>query len=439
MTVTPDVLVARPGGRPAGAHRVPGDKSISHRALMLGALAEGETRISGLLEGADCLATAGAMKALGAIVERTASGEWRIAGRGAAALAAPAQPIDCGNSGTAARLLMGVLAARPGTATLTGDESLSRRPMRRVAEPLARMGARIELGGNGTLPARVTGNARLAALDVRLEVASAQVKSALLLAGAAAGAPVRISSPATTRDHTERMLRTFGAEVHAEGDAVRLARGARLVATTIEVPGDLSSAAFLLGAAALVPGARLTVTRVGLNPTRTGFLALLERLGARVEVAIRDTPGGEPVGDVTVEGRELRGIDIPAELVPLAIDELPLVMVLAAAAAGRTRLRGAGELRVKESDRIAGVAAGLVALGIQVESHADGLDVLGGRLAQGTVDSRGDHRLAMAFAVAAVRADGPIRVLGSRFIDTSFPGFLASASAAGLLVGGAAA
>lgn len=434
----PVALLARPGGRPAGEHGVPGDKSISHRALLLGALAEGDTGISGLLEGEDCLATARAVEALGVTVERQAAGEWRVRSPGHRAWRTPARDLDCGNAGTAARLLMGALAAGPGRVRITGDASLSRRPMRRVTEPLTRMGVRIDLSPGGGLPATVHGTAGLSDLQVALPVASAQVKSALLLAGVVSGRAVELSTPVATRDHSERLLRAFGVRVSGLGARVRLAAGARPVATQVRVPGDLSSAAFLLAAAAAVPGARLTVTGVGLNPTRTGVLDLLQRFGAEVWSVVDDVWAGEPVGRVTVEGRALRGFRIPEALVAPSIDELPLILALAGLAEGVTELRGAAELRVKESDRLANMARGLTALGVRVKAHPDGLRVQGGGLSGGTVDAAGDHRVAMAFAVAAVAARGPIRIEGSALIGTSFPGFLPQARAAGLDLAAAA-
>jgi 3-phosphoshikimate 1-carboxyvinyltransferase len=432
----PDTWLARPGGTPRGVHRVPGDKSISHRALLIGALTAGTTRIEGLLEGEDPLATARAVNAIGARATRHADGAWTVESAGASALRAPDAPIDCGNSGTTARLLCGVLAALPGTSTLVGDASLSRRPMRRVAAPLARMGATLTLSASDTLPVRITG-ARLQGFEGDAPIASAQVASALLFAGVASGQGVSLRSSGLSRDHTERLLRAGGARVTHSGDQVHLAPGAQLAALTVRVPGDLSSAAFLLAAAALVPGAALTVEGVGLNPTRTGCLELLARFGAEVETEILDAPGGEPVGRVTVTGRGLRGLDIAPHEVPWAIDELPLLLVMAAAAEGVTTLRGAAELRVKESDRLATVAAGLRALGIAVEERPDGLRITGGRLQGGTVDAAGDHRIAMAFAVAATVATGPVRITGTRQVETSFPGFLAAVQAAGLTVAAA--
>lgn len=422
-----------PGAPLRGALRVPGDKSISHRALLIGALAEGETRVTGFLDGADCLATAACLRELGVEIAAL-DGELRIAGVGLNGLREARSPLDCGNAGTAMRLLAGVLAGQPFASELTGDASLSRRPMQRIIEPLARMGADIE-SESGHPPLRISGRRPLAGIDYSLPVASAQVASAILLAGLYADAPVQVREPAVCRDHTERMLAAFGAAIsRPEPRCLRLEPGPALRSGAVRVPADLSSAAFFLCAAAAMPGAELVLNDVGVNPSRTGVLDILAGMGARLRLENRRDWSGEPVADIHVTGTELAGFDIPPELVPLAIDEFPALLATAALARGTTRLRGAAELRVKESDRIAGVARGLRALGIAVDETADGMTVTGGRLQGGVVDSHGDHRLAMAFAVVAQAAAGPVTIRHCRNVDTSFPGFVEQARAVGLAI-----
>ena len=440
--------VVRPSGPLRGEIRVPGDKSISHRAVMLGAIADGDTRIGGLLEGEDVLATVAAFRAMGVEIEGPDDGEAIVHGVGREGLCAPAAAVDLGNAGTAMRLLAGLLAGQRFGCTLTGDASLERRPMRRITEPLSRMGARIETARRGTPPLAIRPCGRLAAIDYASPVASAQVKSCLLLAGLYADGRTCVTEPAPTRDHTERMLAAFGAAPTREGvlgreDAlahegiparggqrVCIEGGARLAATAIDVPGDVSSAAFFLAAAAGRPGSDLMIRNVGVNPTRTGILAILRQMGADVSQSNRRTAGGEPVADLRVRGRKLRGIDVDPALVPLAIDEFPAVFAAAATARGATRVTGAGELRVKESDRIAASAGALGALGVSVQVADDGMAIDGGGLSGGEVDSAGDHRIAMAFAVAS--AEGPVRIRGCRNVATSFPGFPALANSVGL-------
>ncbi len=440
--------IARPQATPGGRIRVPGDKSISHRAVMLGALADEVTEVRNFLAGADCLATAEAMRALGVRIESrdldqppAAQGgpQMIIHGVGLNGLRAAAGEIDLGNSGTSMRLLCGILAGQPFATRLRGDSSLNRRPMRRVTEPLGRMGARFDTTAQGTAPMTVHGARPLTALDYRLPVASAQVKSAVLLAGLFADGCTRVTEPAPTRDHTERMLEGFRYPLVREGDHVELCGGGHLHGCRIEVPGDISSAAFFFVAAAIVPEASITVENVGVNPTRTGVLTALERMGARVERLNEREVAGEPVADVRVTGAALRGIEIGGDLVPLCIDEIPVLCVAAACASGDTLVSGAAELRVKESDRVATTAAGLQALGIRAEGRADGIRVSGGRFAGGTVDSHGDHRIAMAFAVAAQVASGPVTIRDTANVATSFPGFLDTAAAAGLCVESSAA
>jgi 3-phosphoshikimate 1-carboxyvinyltransferase len=423
------------GGAIAGALAVPGDKSISHRALMLGAIAEGETRISGFLNGADCLATARALAALGVRIGWPGATEVRVHGVGARGLTPAAGTLDMGNAGTAMRLMMGLLAAQPFASTLIGDASLMRRPMERVAAPLRAMGALIRTH-EGRPPVEIEAARALRAIQYQLPVASAQVKSALLLAALSAQGRTCLTEPAPSRDHTERMLRAFGVQVLQEGAALTLEGGQVLRGTHIEVPGDFSSAAFFVVAGCLAAERPLVLTNVGINPTRTGLLEILQQMGA--DIRIRPRPAGhegEPVADLEVRRSALRGITVPPSLVPLAIDEFPIFFIAAACARGESVVRGAAELRVKESDRLAAMAAGLTVLGIENQLLSDGLwlrgaDALGG----GVLDSCGDHRIAMAFAIAALRARAPIEILDVANVATSFPGFVELARAAGLQI-----
>jgi 3-phosphoshikimate 1-carboxyvinyltransferase len=425
----------QPGGRIAGKLTVPGDKSISHRALMLGAIAEGDTRISGFLAGADCLSTARALGALGVRMEHSRETEVLVHGVGAGGLTAPATALDMGNAGTAMRLFTGLLAPQKFNSTLIGDASLMRRPMQRVVVPLAMMGAQIRTH-DGRPPVQIHGTPHLRAIHYSLPVASAQVKSAVLLAGLAAAGRTRVTEPAPSRDHTERMLAAFGVELEREGRGIALDGGQRLRGTAIAVPADFSSAAFFIVAACLAASPSLTLTNVGVNPTRTGLLDLLRRMGADIRVhprASRDSPGAEPVADLEIRASQLHGITVAEAEVPLAIDEFPAFFVAAACASGETLVRGALELRVKESDRLAAMAAGLTTLGVENQLLPDGLWIRGAEaLVGGTIDSRGDHRIAMAFAVAALRASAPIEILDIANVATSFPGFVETARAAGL-------
>ncbi len=426
-----------PGGTVAGTLTVPGDKSISHRALMLGALAQGRTRISGFLAGEDCLATARALEALGVRIERPAETEVCVHGAGAGGLAAARAALDMGNAGTAMRLMMGLLAPQAFDSTLIGDESLMRRPMERVAQPLRAMGARIDTR-DGRPPVVIHGTPHLKGIEYTLPVASAQVKSALLLAGLTASGRTRITEPAPSRDHTERMLRAFGVHLEQEDGVIALQGGQSLRATALEVPADVSSAAFFLVAGALAAERPLRLTNIGVNPTRTGLLGLLQLMGADIRVLARGGSGSggksdEPVADIEVRRSALGGITVPAQLVPLAIDELPVFFIAAACARGETLVRGAEELRVKESDRLAAMAAGLGALGVEHQLLPDGLRIRGApSLAGGAIDSHGDHRIAMAFAVAALRARTPIEIADVANVATSFPGFEECARQAGL-------
>ena len=424
-----------PGGSLRGEVRVPGDKSISHRAIMLGALADGETEVTGFLTGADSLATLAAFRAMGVQIDGPDAGHVRIRGVGLHGLQAPAAPLDVGNAGTAMRLLCGLLAGQRFASTLVGDASLSRRPMRRVTDPLARMGAHIETTAAGTAPLVIRPVPRLAAIDYAMPVASAQVKSCLLLAGLYADGETCVTEPAVTRDHTERMLATFGCQVRRDGPRVCVRGGSRLTAAPVAVPADISSAAFFLVGASIAEGADLWLRAVGLNPTRIGVLTILTAMGARLTIANPRDDGAEPVADIRVQSAPLRGIEIPGDQVPLAIDEFPALFIAAACAEGETLLTGAEELRVKESDRIAVMAAGLGALGVATEVLPDGIRIQGRGgwpLGGGSIDSHGDHRIAMAFAMAALRAEAPVLVQDCENVNTSFPGFAALAAGAGL-------
>ena len=421
--------VVRPSGPLQGEIRVPGDKSISHRSVMLGAIADGDTRVRGLLEGEDVLATVAAFRSMGVKIEGPHRGEAYIRGVGREGLQAPAADIDLGNSGTAMRLLAGLLAGQRFDCVLVGDASLSRRPMRRITEPLARMGARIEAADGGTPPIRLRACGGLAPIDSTMPVASAQVKSGILLAGLYASGRTCVTEPVPTRDHTERMLAAFGVALACERQRTCIEGGARLAATEIDVPGDISSAAFFLAAAAGRPGSDLLIRGVGVNPTRTGILTVLERMGADIFWSNRCTAGREPVADLRVRGTTLAGVDVDPALVPLAIDEFPAIFATAATAHGVTRVTGAAELRMKESDRIAASAQALNALGVSVRVGEDGMTIEGGAMSGGEVDSAGDHRIAMAFASASVAA--PVRIRNCRNVATSFPGFAALANSVG--------
>ncbi len=427
-----EFLVA-PGGSMDGEIRVPGDKSISHRSVMLGALAEDETRVRGFLQGEDALATVAAFRALGVSIEGPQRGELRISGVGLHGLRAPDGPLDMGNSGTSMRLLAGILAGQPFATELLGDASLMRRPMQRVITPLRRMGAQVEADEGGRPPLRIAGG-DLQGIHYDLPMASAQVKSCVLLAGLFAKGETSVTEPAPTRDHTERMLRGFGYEVHEKAGVISLRGGGSLRGGEIDVPADISSAAFFLVAASIAPGSELLLTHVGVNPTRTGVLRILELMGADLELRNQRSIGGEPVADILVRHAPLRGIEIPLELVPLAIDEFPALFIAAACAEGETVLRGAEELRVKESDRIASMAEGLRTLGVSNTVLDDGIVITGGNIGGGVIQTHHDHRIAMAFAVAALRAEEEIRILDCEHVATSFPGFDSTARGAGLKI-----
>lgn len=423
-----------PGGVISGEARVPGDKSISHRAVMLGALAEGPTQIRGFLEGEDALATVAAFRALGVTIDGPRDGELCVHGVGLHGLAGPAAPLDLGNSGTSIRLLAGILAGQPFDSRLDGDASLRRRPMGRVLAPLQAMGAAIEAAPGETPPLLLSGGRALRGIHYDMPVASAQVKSCVLLAGLYAQERTAVSEPAPTRDHTERMLRGFGYELQRENGVVLLHGGGRLRGTAIDVPADISSAAFFLVAATIAPGSELLLTHVGVNPTRTGVLTILALMGADITVQNEREVGGEPVADLLVRHAPLHGIEIPEDQVPLAIDEFPALFIAAACAEGRTVLRGAAELRVKESDRIKSMAEGLTTLGIANEVLADGIIIEGGTPGGGIIHTHHDHRIAMAFAVAALRAEAEIVIRDCDPVATSFPGFDALARGLGLQI-----
>lgn len=433
MQVKIDYLLA-PGGVLQGRARVPGDKSVSHRAVMLGSIAEGVTQVKGFLEAEDALATLSAFRQMGVAVEGPAAGELTIYGAGMYGLKAPSEPLYLGNSGTSMRLLCGLLCGQAFDSVLTGDASLSRRPMRRVTEPLRQMGANIETTPQGTAPIRIFGGRQLTGIHYQMPVASAQVKSALLLAGLYAEGETCVIEPAPTRDHTERMLAGFGYAVRREGDRICLQGGGKLVGCNLDVPADISSAAFFLVGASIAEGSEVLLEHVGVNPTRTGVIEILRRMGAKIEVLNLRQVGGEPVADLKVGYAPLRGIQIPEELVPLAIDEFPALFIAAACAEGETVLTGAGELRVKESDRIQVMAEGLKALGIDARPTPDGMVVRGGQIGSGRVNSHGDHRIAMAFAIAALRAQGPIEIEDCANVSTSFPNFVDLSRRLGLQV-----
>jgi 3-phosphoshikimate 1-carboxyvinyltransferase len=416
-------FLVKPGGVLRGSIRVPGDKSISHRSIMLGSLANGVTQISGFLEGDDSLATLKAFRTMGVTIDGPHDGRVTVHGVGMHGLQQPSVALDLGNSGTSMRLLCGLLAGQGMNLTLTGDASLSSRPMRRVTEPLSSMGAAIDTTDNGTAPLHIKAVGHLDSIHYQLPVASAQVKSCVLLAGLYAQGESCVVEPAPTRDHTERMLRGFGYAVTTDGNRICLDGGGCLTATTIDVPADISSAAFFLVGASIAQGSDLTLRHVGMNPTRIGVINILRKMGASIEISNQLQVGGEPVADLRVRGAGLKGIQIPESQVPLAIDEFPVLFVAAACAQGETVLTGAEELRVKESDRIQVMADGLQTLGIDAAPTADGMVIRGGKMRGGRVDSHGDHRIAMAFAIAALCADGEIVIDDCANVDTSFPGF----------------
>lgn len=435
MSQKPVRFRLQPGGNVSGDIRVPGDKSISHRSIMLGALADGITDVEGFLEGEDSLATLQAFRDMGVTIEGPDNGHVRIHGVGINGLQAPRGALYLGNSGTAMRLFTGLLAGQSFDSELTGDASLSRRPMGRVADPLRAMGAVIDTAEGGRPPLKIRGGQQLAGIHYDMPVASAQVKSCLLLAGLYAEGMTSVHEPAPTRDHTERMLEGFGYHVHRDAATSSVIGGGSLTAGRIDVPADISSAAFFLVAASIVEGSDLTLRHVGMNPTRTGILNILRMMGADITVSNEREIGGEPVADMRVRSAHLKGIDIPEDQVPLAIDEFPVLFIAASCAEGRTVLRGAEELRVKESDRIQVMADGLKAVGVESTVTPDGIIIDGGQtIVGGEVDSHGDHRIAMSFAVASLRASGEILVNDCANVATSFPGFVELAHQTGIRI-----
>lgn len=432
MTNYPLTYIARSGGSVRGEIRVPGDKSISHRSIMLGALAQGVTEVDGFLEGEDALATLQAFRAMGVVIEGPHNGHVTIHGVGLHGLKQPAGPLYLGNAGTAMRLMAGLMASQRFDVELTGDESLSRRPMGRVVDPLRTMGAVIETGVAGCPPLKIHGGCTLRGVSYEMPMASAQVKSCLLLAGLYAKGETAVTECGVTRDHTERMLRAFGYPVAVDGPRVSVSGGGELQATTIDVPADISSAAFFMVAASIAPASDVLLKYVGINPTRTGVIDILRLMGADITIENEQRAGGEPVADIRVRSADLKGIDIPNDRVTLAIDEFPVLFVAAACAEGVTVLRGAEELRVKESDRIQSMTDGLQSLGIDAQALPDGIKITGGEMGGATIDSQGDHRVAMAFSVAALRAKDEIIIRDCNNVATSFPDFVGLADSVGL-------
>jgi 3-phosphoshikimate 1-carboxyvinyltransferase len=434
------VFLSKPTVTPLkGTLRVPGDKSMSHRAVMFSSLANGVSKITGLLEGEDVLATLGAFRAMGVHAIGPKNGKLIITGVGLHGLQKPESDLDMGNSGTAMRLMCGILAAQKFPSKLIGDESLSRRPMRRVTVPLTSMGARCATDDDGCPPIHIRGVEGLQPVDYKLPMASAQIKSAVMLAGMYADGETSVTEPAPTRDHTERMLRAYGyacesIKINELASTITLRGGGELTASNIDVPGDISSAAFFMVAASIVPGSNLTLKHVGVNPTRTGVVDILRLMGADIKYLKPRAVGGEPVADIKVKYAGLKGIDIDPKYVPLAIDEFPVLCVAAACAQGITRVSGAEELRHKESDRISAMVTGLRTLGIDLVEHKDGLEITGGELTGGKVDSFHDHRIAMAFAIAGASATGPIVIDKCETVATSFPNFVELAALLGLQI-----
>ena len=423
----------QPGGSLHGEIRVPGDKSMSHRSIMLGSLANGVTHVTGFLNAEDAMSTLQAFRDMGVQIEGPVNGEVTIHGVGKHGLKQPEKPLYLGNSGTSMRLLSGLLAGQAFDCVLTGDKSLESRPMRRVTQPLALMGAVIETQADGTAPLTIRGQAgALKAIHYDMPIASAQVKSCLLLAGMYAEGETSVTEPAPTRDHTERMLSGFGYPVRRSGSTASISSQGELTATQIDVPSDISSAAFFLVGASIAADSDVTLKHVGINPTRTGVIDILRLMGADIEVLNERSVGGEPVADLRVRSSKLHGINIPEELVPLAIDEFPVLFVAAACAEGTTVLTGAKELRVKESDRIQVMADGLQVLGVDAHPTEDGMVINGSPIGSGRVDSHGDHRIAMSFSIAGLRASGQITIDDCANVNTSFAEFKDLATSLGL-------
>ena len=417
-----------------GTIRVPGDKSISHRSIMLGSIAEGTSHISGFLDGEDSLNTLRSFQAMGVDIEGPVDGNVTIHGVGMNGLTPPTQSLDLGNSGTSMRLLAGLLAGQRFDVELSGDTSLSKRPMKRVTDPLTEMGAVVATADGGKPPLKITGNQSLNGFSYQMPMASAQVKSCCLLAGLYAQGKTCVTEPAITRDHTERMLKAFGCEVEVNDSTACITGPAKLIATDIDVPTDISSAAFFMVGASIADDSDIVLEHVGINPTRTGVINILNLMGADITTFNQQEVGGEPVADIRIKSAKLKGIHVPENLVPVAIDEFPVLFVAAACAEGQTVITGAEELRVKESDRIQVMADGLLALDVNARATDDGMIIQGGEIAGGTVHSHDDHRIAMAFAMAGLRASGDIHIEDCDNVNTSFPGFAELAASCGLSI-----
>ncbi|NMP15581.1 3-phosphoshikimate 1-carboxyvinyltransferase [Thalassotalea sp. Y01] len=427
-------FIANPAeGNVNGDVNVPGDKSISHRSIMFGSLADGRSYVKGFLPGDDCLATMNAFKAMGVNIQGPdADNNVIIDGVGIDGLQQPSEQIDIGNSGTSIRLMSGILAGQSFASSMAGDVSLNKRPMMRVVNPLKLMGADISANDDGTPPVVVKGGSKLSGIDYQLPMASAQVKSCVLLAGLFAEGTTTVTEPGITRDHTERMLQAFGYDVQVDGNKVSLQGGGRLTACDITVPGDISSATFFIVAGLIAKQGAITLRNVGMNPTRIGVLNIVQQMGGNIELVNKRFAGAEPVADLIVHASQLQGIDIDEKDVPLAIDEFPAIFIAAACAKGTTRLRNAEELRVKESDRIQAMADGLVTLGVDCTVVPDGIDIVGGKLGGGTINSHHDHRIAMSFAISSLRASDTITILECENVATSFPNFVEMANGVGL-------
>lgn len=426
-------LVSNPIPLIQGEISVPGDKSISHRSIIFGAIAKGTTVVNGFLEGEDCLATLKAFKTMGVAIEGPVNQHVVIHGVGKYGLKKPMQPIDCGNSGTSIRLLAGLLAAQHFDSELTGDDSLLKRPMLRISRPLTQMGARVSTV-DGMPPITIKGGEKLLGIDYVMPEASAQVKSCILLAGMYAEGKTSITETGVSRDHTERMLKTFGYPIHKNESTITIDSKSECHGTTVFVPGDISSASFFIVAALIIPGSDVLIRDVGINPTRTGIIHILIEMGANISILNQRQYGEEVVADLRVKYSSLTGILIDSSMVPLAIDEFPIIFIAAACAAGQTTLHGAKELRLKESDRIGAMVDGLLTLGINAQGFDDGILINGGALHGGVVDSRGDHRIAMSFAIAGTIASGPVTINNCANVATSFPTFVATANKLGLRI-----
>jgi len=434
MSNDKNIVVCGPGGRVSGDTVVPGDKSQSHRAIIFASLASGTSHISGFLAGEDSLNTLAAFRSMGVDIERNDETSLTIHGVGMHGLRAPEAPLYMGNAGTGMRLLAGTLAAQRFASTLTGDESLSRRPMDRIVNPLLKMGASISGDTENRPPLNIAPAKQIRGIDYQLPMASAQVKSCVLLAGLYADAEVTVTEPEVTRDHTERMLRTFGYPVTTTGRKVSLTGGGQLQASDLDIPADISSAAFLMVAGCIAADSDIVLRNIGVNPTRTGIIDILQLMGANLTLLNERQAGDEPVADIRVRSSQLRGIEVPEHLVPLAIDELPIVFVAAACAEGTTVVTGASELRVKESDRIAAMESGLLALGADAKATHDGMIVTGGPLTGGTIETHFDHRIAMSFCVASLRASAAVVINDAHHVETSFPGFFSLCRNLGLVI-----